>query len=443
MNDEPQPSSACRPGAPTPPPSSATSALPLPSSPIAPPSPALGSPPATSALAPADASSPPSAVLPPPGPPHPPDEQPTESFRSPWDLTIRRFARHKLGMGSFFLLCILYVLAAGCEFFAPTTREWRDLRHSYCPPQPLHFSRDGFHVGALRRLDNPVTFARTYLEDPAVRIPLGFFVRGEPYRLFGLIPLDRHFFGVDREKLAALGRDRDPDAVFYLLGADKYGRDVLSRLIYGARISLSVGLISIVVTFVLGVTLGGISGYVGGGWDNVIQRTIEVINSLPQLPLWLAIGAIFPADWSSLTVYFCVTIALSLLAWTGLARVVRGKILALREEDYAVAARLLGASHARVLFRHLVPGFASHIIVTLTLSVPGMILGETVLSFLGLGLRPPIVSWGVMLQDCQNLQTVGHYPWLLAPVLFIVLTILAFNFAGDALRDAADPYSSR
>jgi peptide/nickel transport system permease protein len=368
----------------------------------------------------------------------------TEAVRSPWELTLRRFARHRLGSASFFLLGVLYVMALGCEFFAPATREWQDLRHSYCPPQPMHFSwADGLTVGALRRLDNPVTFARTYVEDAGVKIPLGFFVHGEPYRLFNLIPLDRHFLGVNRERLAARGRADDADAVFYLLGADKYGRDVLSRLIYGARISLSVGLISMVITFVLGVLLGGISGYVGGGWDNLIQRVIEVINALPQLPLWLALGAVFPADWSPLTVYFCVTVALSLISWTGLARVVRGKILALREEDYAVAARLLGASHARVLFRHLVPGFTSHIIVTLTLGVPGMILGETVLSFLGLGLRPPIVSWGVMLQDCQNLQTVGHYPWLLSPVLFIVLTILSFNFAGDALRDAADPYSDR
>jgi peptide/nickel transport system permease protein len=347
-------------------------------------------------------------------------------------------------MASFFLLCVLYTMALGCEFFAPETREWRDLRHSYCPPQPVHFSfAEGLHVGAMRRLDNPVTFARTYVEDPSVSIPLGFFVRGEPCRLFGVIPTDRHFFGVDRARLEARAAGADPDAVFYLLGADKYGHDVLSRIIYGSRISLSVGLISVVVTFVLGITLGGVSGYVGGGWDNLIQRVIEVVNAIPQLPLWLAISAVFPADWSPLTVYFCITVALSLFGWTGLARVVRGKILALREEDYAVAARLLGASPGRVLFRHLVPGFASHIIVSLTLTVPGMILGETVLSFLGLGLRPPIVSWGVMLQDCQSLQTLGHYPWLLAPALFIVLTILGFNFSGDAMRDAADPYTER
>ncbi len=368
----------------------------------------------------------------------------SEAVRSPWELTLARFTRHRLGLASFFLLVVLYLMALGCEFFAPSTREWRDLRHSYCPPQPLHFSwSDGLYVCAMRRLDNPVTFARTYVEDPGVRIPLGFLVRGEPVRVFGLIPTDRHFFGVDRDRLERGGRAHDPDAVFYLLGADKYGRDAASRLIHGARISLSVGVISIIITFVLGVVLGGISGYAGGGWDNLIQRTIEVINALPQLPLWLALGAVFPAEWSPLTVYFCVTVALSLISWTGLARVVRGKILALREEDYAVAARLLGASPSRILFRHLVPGFTSHIIVTLTLGVPGMILGETVLSFLGLGLRPPIVSWGVMLQDCQNLQTVSHYPWLLSPVLFIVVAILAFNFAGDALRDAADPYSDR
>jgi peptide/nickel transport system permease protein len=368
----------------------------------------------------------------------------TEAVLSPWELTLRRFMRHKLGIAAFFLLIVLYLVALGCEFFAPTTRAWRNLDFSYCPPQPIHFDlRGGFYVHAVQRYDNPVTFARSYTLDENIRVPLGFFVRGEPYKLWNLIPLERHFFGVDRDALAAQGRAGETGAVFYLMGSDKYGHDVLSRLFYGARISLSVGLISIIVTFILGVTLGGISGYAGGGWDNLIQRLIEVINALPQLPLWLAFGAIFPAEWSPLSVYFCVTIALSLIGWTGLARVVRGKILSLREEDYAVAARLLGASHARVLFRHLVPGFTSHIIVTLTLSVPGMILGETVLSFLGLGLRPPIVSWGVMLQDCQNLQTVANYPWLLAPVLFIVLTILSFNFAGDAMRDAADPYSSR
>jgi peptide/nickel transport system permease protein len=213
--------------------------------------------------------------------------------------------------------------------------------------------------------------------------------------------------------------------------------------VYGSRISLSIGIVAIVVTFILGVTIGGISGYVGGRTDNLIQRSIEIINAFPRLPLWLALGALMPDDWGPIQVYFGITVVLSLLGWTGLARVVRGKLLSLREEDYAVAARLLGAGHGRVIFRHLLPGFTSHIIVSLTLCVPGMILGETSLSFLGLGLRPPVVSWGVMLQDCMNMQAVANYPWLLLPAVFIILTVLSCNFLGDGLRDAADPYSAR
>ena len=378
---------------------------------------------------------------------------------SQWQLIRLRFSRHRMALWSLYVILALYGMALFAEFFAPTTKEWRSIDHIYCSPQIPRFSlQHGIYVRALQKQKDPITFRRYYTLVPDRIIPLGFFVKGEPYRLWGLVPMERHFFGIRRgavhEPSDAVSRGEsglsgeqraNPELdleTFYLLGADKIGQDIFSRIIYGARISLSIGIASIIATFILGILFGGISGYVGGRVDNLIQRSIEIINSFPQIPLWLVLAALVPPDWSPLRTYFAITVVLSLLNWTGLARVVRGKLLSLREEDYAVAARLIGASHSRIIFRHLVPGFTSHIIVSLTLSVPAMILGETALSFLALGLRPPVVSWGVMLQDCMKFQVIAEYPWVLMPVLFIVLTVLAFNFLGDGLRDAADPYSA-
>lgn len=356
---------------------------------------------------------------------------------SQWQLISINFAKHKLAIWSLYVLVALYVIAIFGNFIAPSTSSKSDLDHQYCPPQLIRWNwQHGLHVREMTQKLDPITLRRNYVEEADKVIPLGFFERGVPYKLWGLIPAERHLIS------AKVEAGQPPKTVFFL-GADKYGRDILSRLVYGSQVSLSIGLVGVVCTFVFGMTIGGISGYIGGKTDVVIQRVIEVINALPQVPLWIAMGAILPADWSVLKVYFTLTVLLSLLNWTGLARVVRGKILSLREEDYAMAARLLGAGHGRILFRHLLPGFTSHIIVSLSLALPGMVLAETSLSFLGLGLRPPIVSWGVMLQDCMDVQAVRYYPWLMSPVLAIVATVMCFNFLGDGLRDAADPYSSR
>ncbi|NLJ86616.1 MAG: ABC transporter permease [Firmicutes bacterium] len=352
-----------------------------------------------------------------------------------WQLIWWRFRRHKLAMVSGVVIVLFYIVALLGEFIAPSVPAKYDVKYNYAPPQRLHFvSEEGFSLrpfvyGYKREIDKE-TLRRVYVPDESQRYPVYFLVRGEAYRLWGLWETDLHLFGLE-----------DPSAPFFLFGADRMGRDLLTRIIYGTRVSMSIGLIGVVMSFVLGVLIGGVSGYYGGLVDNVIQRGIEFIRSIPTIPLWMALSAALPPHWPPLRVYFGITIILSLIGWTGLARVVRSKFLSLREEDFVIAARLDGCSELRIILRHMIPSFTSHMIAAMTLRIPDMILAETSLSFLGLGLRSPVVSWGVLLQDAQNVRTVAHSPWLLLPGAAVVLTVLAFNFLGDGLRDAADPYA--
>lgn len=352
---------------------------------------------------------------------------------SQWQLMWWKFCDHRLAVASLGLVALLYLMALFCEFLAPMNPYRRDASHSFAPPQRVRVFDESwrphwpFVYPLVRRIDEE-TLARTYREDRARTVPIQFLAKGDPYRLWGLIPMERHLFGAEGERI-------------YLLGADRLGRDMLSRALYGSRVSLSIGLIGVALSLVLGVVIGGISGYYGGAIDNMIQRFIEILRSFPTIPLWLALSAAMPATWSQLTVYFAMTVILAFIGWTDLARVVRGKILSLREEDYATAARVAGVPEFQIIMRHLIPGFTSHLIVAVTLSIPAMVMAETSLSFLGLGLRPPTISWGVLLQEAQNIRAVVQYPWLLMPAGFVFVSVLMFNFLGDGLRDAADPYS--
>lgn len=371
-----------------------------------------------------------------------PDESGPESFAdgaadvaTPFQLMWWKFTRHKLAVAGAIVVILLYAVALFGDFIAPYPPHQRT-GHPFAAPQLPHFHSD--EVGwVLRPMVHDVvghldmqTFERIYTPDKSRSYPVKFFVRGHEYKLFGLFPSNLHLFGV-------------PDGgVIYLMGTDQLGRDVFSRVIYGARVSLSIGLVGVLLSLVLGVVIGGISGYFGGMTDLFIQRIVEILRSFPSIPLWMALAAALPPQWSPLTVYFGITVILSFIGWTDLARVVRGRFLSLRNEDFVLAARLSGARQARVIGKHLLPSFMSHLIASMTLSIPGMILAETSLSFLGIGLRAPVISWGVLLQDAQNIHAVAMAPWLLLPGLFVVLAVLAFNFVGDGLRDAADPYAS-
>jgi peptide/nickel transport system permease protein len=355
---------------------------------------------------------------------------------SQWQLIWWKFRKHKLARLGAVVLALLYLSAFFCEFVAPYGPNQRFDDYKDSRPHRIHFFAPGVGLRApfIYAMDSqmdPATYRIRFVEvNKDERYPIRFFVKGSSYKLLGFIPGNVHLFGT--------GEDAPPLLVF---GTDRLGRDILSRTIYGARISLTIGLVGVALGFVLGIFLGGISGYFGGVVDMVIQRLIEFLLSLPTIPLWMALAAALPRDWSITKTYFFITIILSFVGWCRLAREVRGKLLALREEDFVVSARLAGSNEIRTMAVHLFPSFASHLIVSLTLAIPLMILGETALSFLGLGMQPPAVSWGVLLQDAQNVVAIAHHPWKLIPAAFVILAVLMFNFLGDGLRDAADPYA--
>jgi len=349
-----------------------------------------------------------------------------------WLLIWRKFRTHKLGLisGTFLLIC--YLLLPFVGFLAPYGPNERNPDHLFAPPQSVNWFHDGEFVGPfvypMMSEANLETFQWEFFEDTERPLPLEFFCEGADYRIAGLIPSDTHLFCAPE------------DATIFLWGADRLGRDIFSRILFGAQLSLTVGLIGITVSFVLGIFFGSVAGYFGGRIDWTINRVIEILRSLPELPLWLALSAAVPSNWSPVAVFFIISVILGILDWPGLARSVRAKFLSLREEEYVRAAEMMGASSGRVIRKHLLPNFMSHLIASATLSIPAMILGETALSFLGLGLRAPAVSWGVMLNDAQNLASIEIYPWTAIPMLPIIVVVLAFNFLGDGLRDSLDPY---
>lgn len=354
---------------------------------------------------------------------------------SQYQLMLVKFTKHRVATISFYLLVLLYLVAVCAEFVAPYSPTQRFRDHTYAGPSTIHFTDSNgnltlpFVYETKSQLDFATFAYQSVVVDDSTQHRIQLFVPSEPYKLAGVIPMNIRLFGTS---------DGTP---LFLLGADDLGRDLFSRIIYASRVSLFVGLVGVLISFILGITLGGISGYFGGLVDMVIQRLVEFIMSIPQIPLWMALSAAIPRDWTGVQTFFAITVILSLVGWTGLARVVRGKIISLREEDYVTAAKISSAGNLSIIFRHLLPGFTSYLIVHITLAVPGMILGETALSFLGLGINPPDVSWGSLLQKAQDVTVVSVYPWLLMPAAFVMLAVILYNFVGDGLRDAADPYT--
>ncbi len=358
------------------------------------------------------------------------------SVATQWQLMWWRFRKHKLAMIGTVVILFFYAIVVMADFLAYSDPSVSEAQRGLLSPQPIHWFDNGSfspYVNALVGKRDPLTFKRVYAVDPEKKIPIKFFAEGFPYKFLGLIPTNVHLIGVGDPSVKA------EDTIF-IMGTDVQGRDMWSRLMYGTQTSLTIGLVSVFLSLFLGVLLGGLSGYYGGAWDTLIQRVIEILRSIPTIPLWMGLAAALPNDWDITAVYFAITVIISLIGWTELARVVRGRFLSLREEDFVMAAELAGCSKLRIIFRHMVPSFLSHIIAATTLALPAMIISETSLSFLGLGLRPPAISWGVLLQQAQNVQSLAISPWLLYPVIPVILSILAFNFMGDGLRDAADPY---